>query len=161
MPISTKLNWKEFDGQLDAAAFGIDAFYVVRGSVGSWSIWSPGPFSYAETPGYKAKSAAQAAAQLDYERRVLASIDAEHAERLRRISTCAAACSTSMKFERELVNRKLALQRERSVKRALQVAESIDTLIRAPVGQDADLLRDRVAEDLLIFITGKGFDDEE
>ena len=71
------LDWRPLsvDGQQIAAeAFGISCFYLIRGTPGDWMLTHPGPTSYGHTPGYKSQVAAKQAAQVDFERRVRASL---------------------------------------------------------------------------------------
>lgn len=72
-----QLDWKAtgLNGQsLAATAFGIDSFYLVRGTPGDWTLVSPGPTKYVETPGYESRAAATDAAQVDFDRRIRATL---------------------------------------------------------------------------------------
>lgn len=71
------LEWRSagYDGQtLEASALGLEVFYRVHGKPGDWTLTSPGAREYVHTPGYETRADAQAAAQADYERRVLAAL---------------------------------------------------------------------------------------
>jgi hypothetical protein len=67
-----QLEWRGHGAQLDASAFGIETFYRVSGEPGDWTLMSPGPREYVDTPGYETQAAAKAAAQIDFERRLKA-----------------------------------------------------------------------------------------
>lgn len=69
------LEWNGYGDRIEAAAFGIKVFYWVRGEPSNWSLWTLGETSYLETPGYETQFSAKAAAQVDFNRRVLASIE--------------------------------------------------------------------------------------
>jgi len=69
------LDWRGYDSLLEADAFGIDGFYMVDGEPGDWTLHHPGPDTMHHTPGYDTQVAAKAAAQVDFQRRVLASLD--------------------------------------------------------------------------------------
>ena len=60
---------------LVASALGLDVFYRVDGKPGNWTLTSPGAREYVLTPGYETRAAAQAAASVDYERRILSALD--------------------------------------------------------------------------------------
>lgn len=67
------LQWRQTDfaGKTFAAdAFGIKGFYRISGKPGEWSLLSPGPLTYMETPGYQTQVAAKDAASVDFKRRV-------------------------------------------------------------------------------------------
>ena len=71
------LEWRSagYDGQtLEASALGLKVFYRVHGKPGCWTLTSPGASEYVHTPGYETRAYAQAAAQVDYERRILAAL---------------------------------------------------------------------------------------
>lgn len=71
------LEWRSagYDGQtLEASALGLKVFYRVHGKPGCWTLTSPGASEYVHTPGYETRAYAQAAAQADYERRILAAL---------------------------------------------------------------------------------------
>lgn len=71
------LEWKPagYHGQsLEASAFGISVAYRVSGKPGDWTLTSLGATAYVHTPGYETRAAAQAAAQVDFQRRVIAEL---------------------------------------------------------------------------------------
>lgn len=74
-PKVAPLVWIARNDRVTAEAFGVREFYGVRGNPGAWSLISPGPDKYVETPGYQTQAGAKAAAQVDYERRVMAALD--------------------------------------------------------------------------------------
>ncbi|MDP2086306.1 MAG: hypothetical protein Q8K20_14000 [Gemmobacter sp.] len=60
-----------YHGQaLIAAACGMRVFYMIDGKPGDWTLTSPGETAYVHTPGYSTRAAAQAAAQVDFNRRI-------------------------------------------------------------------------------------------
>lgn len=61
---------------LSASAFGVEVFYFINGAPGNWTLFSPGGSGYVPTPGYESQAFAKAAAQTDYERRILSAITA-------------------------------------------------------------------------------------
>lgn len=71
------LTWRAdgYHGQaLVASALGLDVFYRVDGKPGNWTLTSPGAREYVQTPGYETRAAAQAAASVDFERRIRAAL---------------------------------------------------------------------------------------
>jgi len=71
------LKWRSagYDRQiLEASALGLEVFYRVHGKPGDWTLTSPGAQEYVHTPGYETRADAQAAAQADYERRIIAAL---------------------------------------------------------------------------------------
>lgn len=74
VPAIPPLEWRGYGERLTASAFGIEVFYQVSGLPGEWTLKSPGAREYVDTPGYETQHAAKAAAQLDFERRVRASL---------------------------------------------------------------------------------------
>lgn len=71
------LEWRStgYDRQtLEASALGLEVFYRVHGKPKDWTLTSPGAREYVHTPGYETRADAQAAAQTDYERRILAAL---------------------------------------------------------------------------------------
>lgn len=70
------LAWRvEASGRVCVSAFGIKTFFWLEGRPYDWSLWTLGETAYVETPGYQSQAAAKAAAQVDFNRRVLASIE--------------------------------------------------------------------------------------
>lgn len=69
-----KLKWNGVGDRVTAPAFGIDVFYLVQGEPGDWTLTSPHKTQYMHTPQYETQRAAQAAAQVDFERRVRAEV---------------------------------------------------------------------------------------
>lgn len=69
-----QLEWQGHGDKLEASAFGIGVFYRVRGEPGAWELMSPGKTQYVFTPGYETQIDAKNAAQVDFERRVRASM---------------------------------------------------------------------------------------
>ena len=69
-----ELTWNGVGDRVTASAFGIEVFYLVQGEPGDWTLTTPNKTRYAHTPGYETQRAAQAAAQIDFERRVNAEI---------------------------------------------------------------------------------------
>lgn len=71
------LDWRQMslDGKrFGAEAFGIDTFYMVSGEPGDWTLTHPQGAAYGHTPGYGTQAGAKEAAQVDFERRVQASL---------------------------------------------------------------------------------------
>lgn len=72
-----ELEWvpASYHGQdLEASAFGVAVAYRVAGKPSDWTLTSIGMREYIHTPGYQTRAAASAAAQADYERRILAAL---------------------------------------------------------------------------------------
>lgn len=71
------LEWRPagHDGQsLEASAFGVEVAYRVSGKPGDWTLTSIGMREYIRTPGYETRRDAQASGQVDFERRILATL---------------------------------------------------------------------------------------
>ena len=74
MIIAKSLFWKGDGANLSADAFGIKMLYRIYGAPGNWTLKSPGPNDYVETSGYETQIAACTAAQIDFVRRIEASV---------------------------------------------------------------------------------------
>lgn len=70
-----QLVWEGVGARVEAPALGLRVFYRVDGSPGNWTLTSPGETAYVQTPGYQTQRAAQAAAQIDFERRICAELE--------------------------------------------------------------------------------------
>jgi len=69
------LEWAGYGDGLKSSAFGVSAFYGISGSPGNWTVTWPGEDRYIHTSGFKTQIEAKAAAQADYEARILSAIE--------------------------------------------------------------------------------------
>lgn len=71
------LSWDVRSDCVSADAFGMQGFYVIVGTPGHWDLRYPSGIAMYYDQGHETQHAAREAAQVDFQRRVLQSIDSE------------------------------------------------------------------------------------